>query len=96
MMLIPWRRQRVPLYSLDMEARLLQIVRDRGPIAKSKIIAIVSSSYGEGPGPYGRPGIIRARPKVEQAFARLVTAGALLPRKEGQFTRFVSGLVVCG
>lgn len=94
-MLIPWCRQRVSLYPLDMEERLLQVVRDRGPIAKSKIIAIVSSSYGEGPGPCGLRGVIRARPKVEQAFARLVAAGALLPRVEGQFTRFVSGLVVC-
>jgi hypothetical protein len=90
----PWYRQRVPLWKLDLEARLLQVVRERGPIAKSKIVGIVAGSYGQGFGPQNLPDIIRARPKVEAAFARLAAAGALLGKAQGQFTRYVSGLVV--
>ncbi len=89
----PWIPHYGPFYALGAEERLLRVARQKGPLAKSKLVSMAAGTYRADPGPGGLRDIIKHTPEVQQALQRLIAAGALVARVyEGRFTRYVSGL----
>ncbi len=92
----PWIPHYGPFWGMSAEDRLLRVARQKGPLAKSKLVSMAAGTYRDGLGPAGLIPVIKHTPEVQQAFRRLTAAGALVGRQfEGRFTRYTCGLTSC-